>query len=285
VFQDLPVREEVLTDELWARPEPLIPVRPRRFRHPGRKRADDRAALEGILYVVRTGIGWNRLPTALFGASGATCWRRLTERHEAGVRQQLHERLLAELRAAGLRAAGLRAAGLLDLSTTLVDFTHRRALKGGPHTGPSPVDRRKPGSKHHLITDATGIPLAVTLTGGNRNDVTQLIPLIDAIPLIRGVVGTTTSTSPALRRPRLRPRQVPPPGPSPRHHTRHRPTRRRTRLRPRQSPLAGRTHLRLARRLPPTTRPHRTTSRPPPGHPQPRLLDHLPPQTHSELIT
>ncbi|SDJ01295.1 hypothetical protein SAMN05192558_104116 [Actinokineospora alba] len=33
------------------------------------------------------------------------------------------------------------------------------------------------GSKHHLITDATGIPPAVTLTGGNRNDVTQLIPL------------------------------------------------------------------------------------------------------------
>ncbi|GAB3007834.1 hypothetical protein GCM10027184_76810 [Saccharothrix stipae] len=53
---------EVLTDELWAWLEPLIPLRPRRFRHPGRRRADDRAALEGILYVVRTGIGWNRLP-------------------------------------------------------------------------------------------------------------------------------------------------------------------------------------------------------------------------------
>ncbi|SHF00813.1 Transposase [Streptoalloteichus hindustanus] len=60
----------------------------------------------------------------------------------------------------------------------------------GDHTGTSPVDRREPGSKHHLITDATGIPLAITLTGGNRNDVTQLIPLIDAIPPIRGVVGT-----------------------------------------------------------------------------------------------
>jgi transposase len=119
------VREEVLTDELWARLELLIPVRPRRFRHPGRRRADDRAALEGILYVVRTGIGWNRLPTALFGASGATCWRRLTEWHEAGVWQRLHERLLAEL----------RAAGLLDLSAALVDSTHLRALKGGTTRG------------------------------------------------------------------------------------------------------------------------------------------------------
>ena len=47
-------------------------------------------------------------------------------------------------------------------------------------TGPSPVDRARTGSKHQLITDATGIPLAVTLTGGNRNDVTQLIPLLEA---------------------------------------------------------------------------------------------------------
>jgi hypothetical protein len=43
----------------------------------------------------------------------------------------------------------------------------------GAQNGPSPVDRGRAGSKHHLITDATGIPLAVILTGGNRNDVTQ----------------------------------------------------------------------------------------------------------------
>lgn len=119
------MRERVLTDELWARLEPLIPAHPRRFRYPGRRRADDRAALEGILYVVRTGIGWNRLPTNLFGASGATCWRRLAEWQVAGVWQRLHETLLAEL----------RAGGLLDLSAMLVDSTHLRALKGGTKPG------------------------------------------------------------------------------------------------------------------------------------------------------
>ncbi|MET7992748.1 transposase [Amycolatopsis sp. NPDC005232] len=62
-----------------GRLEPLIPFPERRIRFPGRKRADDRAALEGVLYVVRTGIGWNRSPAALLGASGATCWHRLTE--------------------------------------------------------------------------------------------------------------------------------------------------------------------------------------------------------------
>ena len=57
--------------------------------------------------------------------------------------------------------------------------------EGRPKTGPSPVDRSKPGSKHHAITDGHGIPLAVTLTGGNRHDVTQLMPLLDAIPPVR----------------------------------------------------------------------------------------------------
>ncbi|WP_424186244.1 IS5 family transposase [Actinokineospora sp. G85] len=183
--------EEVLTGELWARLEPLIPVRPRRFEHPGRKRVEDRAVLEGILCSVRVGIGWNRLPAGLFGASGASgarCWRRLAEWQQAGVWQRLHEALLAEP----------RAVGMSDLSAALLDSTRLRAGQRGDHVGPSPVDRGKPGSKHPLITDAHGTPLAVTLTGGDRDDVTRLIPLIDAIPPIRGVVG----------KPKQRPRRL-----------------------------------------------------------------------------
>jgi transposase len=70
--------------------------------------------------------------------------------------------------------------------------------KGGSETGPSPVDRGRPGSKHHLLVDASGIPLAWSLTGGNRNDVTELIPLIEAVPAVAGVPG----------RPRRRPASV-----------------------------------------------------------------------------
>lgn len=51
------------------------------------------------------------------------------------------------------------------------------------------MDRRKNGSKHHLAVDAAGTPLARTLTGANRHDVTQLIPLVDAIPPVRGKPG------------------------------------------------------------------------------------------------
>jgi transposase len=59
----------------------------------------------------------------------------------------------------------------------------------GALTGPSPVDRAKTGSKHHLIVDSHGIPLAITLTGGNRNDVTQLLALIDGVGPVTGKTG------------------------------------------------------------------------------------------------
>ena len=45
------------------------------------------------------------------------------------------------------------------------------------------------GSKHHVITDANGIPFAVKVTGANRHDVTQLLPLVESIPPIAGKVG------------------------------------------------------------------------------------------------
>lgn len=59
----------------------------------------------------------------------------------------------------------------------------------GALTGPSPVDRAKTGSKHHLIVDAHGIPLAITLTGGNRNDITQLLALVDGVGPVTGKPG------------------------------------------------------------------------------------------------
>ncbi len=74
----------------------------------------------------------------------------------------------------------------------------RASEKGGSDTGPSPVDRGRNGSKHHLLVDATGIPLACTVTGGNRNDITQLIPLLQAVPAVAGQPG----------RPRTRPDSV-----------------------------------------------------------------------------
>ena len=91
----------LLPDELWERIEPLLPPpKPRRFRFPGRKPLDNRKALTGILFVLKTGIPWEYLPLEMGCGSGMTCWRRLRDWQAAGVWQQLHEILLAELNAA-----------------------------------------------------------------------------------------------------------------------------------------------------------------------------------------
>jgi transposase len=79
----------------------------------------------------------------------------------------------------------------------------RRLLSGtgekeGAETGLSPVHRGRLGSKHHLLVDGGGLPLAWRLSGGNRNDILQLIPLLDAVPAVAGVAG----------RPRRRPERV-----------------------------------------------------------------------------
>ncbi len=111
----------LVPDALWDRIAPLLPVRPRRHRHPGRLPVPDRAALAGIVYVLRTGVAWRDVPSAAVGCSGVTAWRRLRDRAEAGVRPRLHEILLAELRATGLPA----------MEDAAIDGSHIRARKGG----------------------------------------------------------------------------------------------------------------------------------------------------------
>ncbi|MER5838789.1 IS5 family transposase [Streptomyces prasinus] len=170
----------LVPDALWERVAPLLPPVPEGcFRHPGRLRVPDRIALAGVLYVLRTGAVRCDVPAETVSCSGGTAWRRLRDWTEAGVWLRLHAAPLTEL----------RRASLLDLDDCAVDGSHVRALKRGDHVGPSPVERARPGSKHHLIIDRNGTPLAVTLTGGNRHDVTQLLPLVDTVPLIRGLRG------------------------------------------------------------------------------------------------
>ena len=112
----------IVSDELWELVEPLLPRVERRFRYPGRKRLPDRQALQGILFVLHTGISWTHLPLELGFGSGVTCWRRLDEWQRAGVWERLHEFLLARL----------RAAGEIEWSRAVVDASHVQAKRGAP---------------------------------------------------------------------------------------------------------------------------------------------------------
>jgi transposase len=86
----------------------------------------------------------------------------------------------------------------IDWSRAVVDSCSVRAVCGGDQTGPNPTDRAKRGSKRHLICDGRGVPLAVRLTGANRNDSQEALALVDAIPPLQGARG----------RPRRRPDSV-----------------------------------------------------------------------------
>jgi transposase len=87
----------------------------------------------------------------------------------------------AARRTAAARPAGSRTGG----GRQRVDPCVARGKK----TGPNPTDRRKAGSKHHLLTEAHGIPLVAHVTAANRNDITVLLDLVDAIPPLRGRPG------------------------------------------------------------------------------------------------
>lgn len=83
---------------------------------------DDRLVLQGILFVLFTGIGWEDLPQELGFGSGMTCWRRLRDWRAAGVFEAMHETMLAHC----------HSAGLVDFDRVIADGSHVRAKKGVP---------------------------------------------------------------------------------------------------------------------------------------------------------
>ena len=109
----------LVSDALWSIIEPLLPVSLPRPRG-GRLRVSHRAALTGILFVLRTGIQWEMLPLEMGCGSGITCWRRLRDWQEAGVWDELHRELLCRL----------RVADRIDWSRACVDSASVAAKRG-----------------------------------------------------------------------------------------------------------------------------------------------------------
>ena len=156
-----------MPDELRLRVKPLLPPD---AAGTGRPRADDRAALAGVAYALRTGCAWNRLPAAELGVSGPT-WRRRRDRTAAGVRPALHR----------APVDGPGREGRLDASTVPVDSASVRARKGGAHAGPNPPDRGKAGCKRHVVTGRAGVPPVVLTTPANVRD-DRPVPALPAAP-------------------------------------------------------------------------------------------------------
>src|SRR5438876_11757939 len=87
----------LVSDQLWAVVAPLLPPDPAPNPKGGRPWVPARAALTGILFVLKSGIPWGMLPQEIGCGSGVTCWRRLRDWQKAGVWRKLHQTLLNRL--------------------------------------------------------------------------------------------------------------------------------------------------------------------------------------------
>ena len=239
-----------VSDQLWERLAPLLVDPQRRFRYPGRARYR-RDGLEGILYVLFTDTPWLQVPYRELGLpSGETCRRRLEEWQRRGVFE----------RAIGVLHEQLAEAERLDWSRVIVDASLVDAKKGAARSRAR--SKAGPGRRFHLAVDANGAPLAVRLSGGNENERRHLLPLLDAlaeqgiqpVELWADRGYASISLEQALRDRRI----VPQDQPAARRHTSRSPGTpvrevwrgKRRRLKTRDpaspSPLARRTHQRLA---------------------------------------
>ena len=139
----------LVTDELWAMVEPLLPEEPPKPQG-GRPRIPDRACLTGILFVLKTGIPWEYLPAELGWGSGMTCWRRLRDWQQVGVWHRLHTTLLDRL----------GEADRLDWSRASIDSASVPAKGGAAPPRRSAPTRRTAANRARsaMLWSTVGVP-------------------------------------------------------------------------------------------------------------------------------
>lgn len=164
-----------LTDEVWERIEPLLPVRKPHPLGCHNPRVADRDAMNAILFLLRTGCQWNALDaTGICSCSSA--YRRFREWTETGVFEAFWRQGLIEYD--GLE--GIDWSWLFD--GWCDDESSAFWLK---KTGANPTDRGKQGPKRSLLTEAAGIPLALSIDGANRHDMKLVRTTLDNIMAAR----------------------------------------------------------------------------------------------------
>jgi len=146
-------------DELWAVVERLLPVLPEQS-GPGRPRADDRKALDGIWYVLWTGCQWKAIHKDWFGVCSSVIHDRFQTWQEMGIFGDMLREMVVYYQQE-------REIGWQWQS---IDSKSCPAPLGGEQTGPNPTDRGKQGTKIHLLVDEKGAPLSLHITGANEHD-------------------------------------------------------------------------------------------------------------------
>jgi putative transposase len=163
-----------MPDELWEQMEKLLPPRKAHPLGCHRPRVPDRLAMNAILLVLRTGMQWNALNVTRI-CSSSSAHRRFSEWRDAGVFKVFwREGLLEYDRLKGI-----------DWDWLSMDGAMTKAPLGGEKTGPNPTDRSKSGVKRSLLTEASGIPLAIAIDGANRNDMKLVAATLEKLMVKR----------------------------------------------------------------------------------------------------
>jgi putative transposase len=160
--------------QLWRRVKKHLPRRPRK-RGPGRPRASDRAALNGIWYVLWTGCQWKAVHRDWFGVSSSV----IHERFQTWQKQGIWEKVLRTMVRYYARKRRIR------WEWQSIDSKSCSSPLGGERTGKNPTDRAKLGSKIHMLVDQCGAPLALHVTGANEHDKWSVDDLIFSVVVPR----------------------------------------------------------------------------------------------------
>lgn len=171
--KQLPTLWEV-PDDLWERIEPLLDeLDPPKST--GRRRADQRRILDALIFRFRTGCQWNHIPR-LYG-DDATIHRTFQRWQQRGVFARIW----------GMLLEACEELGAVDWQWQAADAALGKARWGGDQIGPNPTDRGKNGTKHRLLTEAGGGPLAVVVAPANVHDTKLLAPTLEAMVVSRPV--------------------------------------------------------------------------------------------------
>lgn len=167
-----------MPEEFYELARPMLPPEKEIGRQGGRPAKCHRVVLKVIWFVLVTSCRWKDVPQEM-GCCGETARTRLQEWEKAGIWSQLHRLLLTML----------RHENHLHLETAIIDTTQVRAFGGGEATGPSPVDRRKKGTKFTLLVDRDGVPLVIRAVPANRSDQLEILPTVVSFPVVGGQPG------------------------------------------------------------------------------------------------
>jgi len=176
-----------MPERFYELARPMLPPEKKIGPKGGRPPKAHHIVLKVIWFVLVTSCRWKDVPKEM-GCCGETARTRLQDWELAGIWDRLHHLFLTML----------NQEKQLHLETTIIDTTQVRAFGGGEATGPSPVDRRKKGTKYTLLVDRDGVPLVIRAVPANRSDQMEILPSVVSFPIIGGKPG----------RPRIHPKEL-----------------------------------------------------------------------------